>query len=378
MAIHRETFSWNPADGFTCETFPIADEAQLVIIFASGDLADAWQKPLKQIADTYSNALVVGCSSAGEILDTRVTDASIVAIALRFETTHLRGAMVKLGEQTTDEAVKELTKQLDTQGLKYTFVLSDGLAVNGSELAATLRTDLSKDVLVTGGLAGDGDRFQYTTVFYNGAILKDAIIAVGFYGDQLKIGHGSLGGWDPFGPTRTVTKSAGNVLYELDNQSALELYKRYLGTYAENLPASGLLFPLSVTMESNGHELVRTLLAVNEQDQSMTFAGSIPEGSKAKLMKANFDRLVDGAIGAAALAVESISDDASVALLISCVGRKMVLRDRIEEEVEAVREVLGDAPSIIGFYSYGELSPVAKGICELHNQTMTITTLTEI
>ncbi len=377
MTIQREIFSWNPEKGFTCEAFPIADEAQLIIVFASGDLADIWQAPLRQIADAYHNALVVGCSSAGEILDLQVSDASIVAVALRFDATETRGALVELGQRSTSEAVKELTKQLDPQGLRYTFVLSDGLAVNGSELAATLRANFPEDVVITGGLAGDGDRFQHTAVFYNGAILKDAIVAVGFYGVRLKIGHGSLGGWDPFGPTRTVTRSAGNVLYELDHQSALELYKRYLGSYADNLPASGLLFPLSITTEIEGHELVRTLLAVNEQEQSMTFAGSIPEGSKAKLMKANFDRLVDGAIGAATQTLKSMQDDASVALLISCVGRKMVLRDRIEEEVEAVREVLGNTPTIIGFYSYGELSPVVNGACELHNQTMTITTFTE-
>lgn len=377
MAIRRETFSWNPADGFTHEAFPIGD-AQLVIVFASGDLADVWQEPLKQISKAYGNALVVGCSSAGEILDLQVTDSNIVAIALRFDATEIRGALVKIVERTTSEAVKDLTKQLDTQGLRYTLVLSDGLGVNGTELAAALRANLPNDVLVTGGLAGDGDRFRYTALFYNGAIHTDAILAVGFYGDHLKVGHGSLGGWDPFGPTRTVTKSEGNVLHELDNQSALELYKRYLGSYAKNLPASGLLFPLSITTEPNGHELVRTLLAVNEKEETMTFAGSIPEGSKAKLMKANFDRLVDGAIGAATQTLESMPDIASVALLISCVGRKMVLRDRIEEEVEAVRDVLGSDPAIIGFYSYGELSPVAKSSCELHNQTMTITTFAEI
>jgi hypothetical protein len=60
------------------------------------------------------------------------------------------------------------------------------------------------------------------------------------------------------------------------------------------------------------------------------------------------------------------------------VGRRLVLRQRIEEEVEAVREVLGGAPVMTGFYSYGEISPLNPSArCALHNQTMTVTTLTE-
>ena len=377
MAIQTDTFSWNPESGFSPATLPMVDDAQLVILFASGDLADNWQVPLQQISGAYSNATVVGCSSAGEILDLRVSDASIVGIAMRFDSTKTRPALVNLNGRTTSEAVSELIPQLDREDLRYTLILSDGLAVNGSELAASFREALPGDVLLTGGLAGDGDRFQRTAVFYDGKVFSDTIIAIGFYGDQLRVGNGSLGGWDPFGPTRTVTRSRDNILYELDNQSALELYKRYLGTHAKNLPGSGLLFPLSITNDDNDCELVRTLLAVDETEQTMTFAGSIPEGSKVKLMKANFDRLVDGASAAATQTRKRLPDAADVALLISCVGRKMVLGDRIEEEVEAVRDVLGKSPVMIGFYSYGELSPVAAGSCELHNQTMTITTFTE-
>jgi len=168
-------------------------------------------------------------------------------------------------------------------------------------------------------------------------------------------------------------------LYELDGKSALELYKRYLGDHAKGLPATGLLFPLSLRTKEGEAGLVRTILSIDEEVQSMTFAGDVPEGAYARLMKANFDRLVDGAVGAAKVSYEAIgSSSPDLAILISCVGRKMVLRQRIEEEVEGVREVLGDRTILTGFYSYGEISPFTPGAkCALHNQTMTITTFSE-
>src|SRR5205085_1989348 len=177
-------------------------------------------------------------------------------------------------------------------------------------------------------------------------------------GDRLKVGYGSLGGWDPFGPERLITRSKGNILYELDGQSALALYKKYLGDYAQDLPASALLFPLSLRTNESDRGVVRTILAVNEDEQSMTFAGDVPEGAYASLMKANFERLIDGASMAAKTSYEAIgSSSPDLAILISCVGRKLVLKQRIEEEVEGVRDILGDHTVLTGFYSYGEISP---------------------
>jgi hypothetical protein len=208
---------------------------------------------------------------------------------------------------------------------------------------------------------------------------RGAVIAVGFYGERLRIGYASLGGWDPFGPERRITRSAGNVLYELDGRSALALYKLYLGDHAAKLPASGLLFPLSVRETAGAPGVVRTILAVDEETSTLTFAGDMPQGALAQLMKANFDRLIDGAVGAARTSYEAVGGSSpDLALLISCVGRKMVLKQRVEEEVEGVRDVLGERTVLAGFYSYGEISPFTPDArCELHNQTMTITTFAE-
>lgn len=378
MAITRQTFMWRPIAEFDRSPMSLSEQAQLVVLFASGNIAASLESPLQKIRDAFPAACIVGCSTAGEILDVQVNDSSIAGIAMRFEHTDIRTAFVDNHQDNLAVAVDQLVTQLHGNDLRYVMLFSEGLHIDGSALARSMQQRLGNDVIVTGGLAGDGERFSRTAVIHNDTVSSHGIVAVGFFGERLRIGHGSLGGWDPFGPTRTITRSHGNVVYELDDMSALQLYKRYLGTYAESLPATGLLFPLSIRADNENDELVRTLLAIDDDTQSMTFAGTMPQGSKVRFMKANFDRLIDGAAGAAGSAKQSLDTDPEIALLVSCVGRRMVLGDLAEEELEAVRETLDDDTTLIGFYAYGELSPLSDRGCELHNQTMTITTLAEI
>jgi hypothetical protein len=282
------------------------------------------------------------------------------------------------GPAESFEAGESLAGQLDAPDLRAVFVLSTGLGVNGSELVRGVNSSLGADVLVTGGLAGDGSRFARTWVLgWSGPELGLAT-AIGLYGDRIHVGHGCKGGWDIFGPERRVTRSKGNVLYELDGKPALELYKRYLGEMATGLPATGLRFPLALreTPDSD-KQLVRTILAVDESDQSMTFAGDIPQGWMAQLMRADFNRLITGAEDAARMAGSGDGTGDVLAIAVSCVGRRMVLGEAAEEEVEATLEMLPEGTRQVGFYSYGELSPYAAGSCDLHNQTMTLTTLQE-
>jgi len=300
--------------------------------------------------------------------------------AVNFEYSHIKGARVALSKSMDSfKAGGLLAGALEKDGLVHVLVLSDGINVNGSALVKGLTGYLPENVTVTGGLAGDGERFRETLVFWDSAPEKDTIAALGFYGSRLKAGCGSLGGWDPFGPERLITRSNGNILYEFDGKSALELYKKYLDEHAKGLPATGLLFPLSIRTKAGENAVVRTILSINEDEQSMTFAGDIPEGAYARLMKANFDRLIDGAVGAAKTSHEALgSFSPDIAILISCVGRKMILKQRTEEEIEGVRDILGERTVLTGFYSYGEIAPFTPGgKCELHNQTMTITALSE-
>ncbi len=354
-------------------------EAQLVIVFAVPTLlreSQTWTR----LHRFWPQAMVVAGSTAGEIYGARVHDDTLTATAITFERTTVRCARIDLTEtKSSVEAGRELAEQLLAPDLAHVFVLSDGLKVNGSELVSGLTTRLPSRVAVTGGLCGDGSRFERTYVCLDEFTERESVVGLGFYGSHLRVGYGSLGGWDPFGPERKVTRSAGNVLYELDGSPALDLYEQYLGEHAAGLPASGLLFPLTVRQNRDEPGVVRTILAVSREDRSLTFAGDVPTGHFARLMRANFDRLLDGASGAAQTSYEAIgSSTPDLAILISCVGRKLVLKQRVEEEVEAVQRVLGQRTKLTGFYSYGEISPFSPAArCELHNQTMTITTFSE-
>lgn len=352
--------------------------AGLVLFFGGRALLED-ATTFQQIQQRHPAAIIMGCSTAGEICGTRVSDDTLVATAVEFDHTRLQLVTTTVGDAADSRAAgQRLAESLDKPDLVHVFVLSDGLHVNGTELVTGLRAGLPPGVVSTGGLSGDGARFGHTLVSANAPAVEKQIAALGFYGDRLRVGFGSLGGWDPFGPERLITRSRGNVLYELDGESALKLYRKYLGRHATGLPATGLLFPLALRVAKHSPPVVRTILGVNEEEQSLIFAGDMPEGAHARLMKANFERLIDGAIGAARISERVPGSSPQLAILISCFGRKLVLKQRIEEEVEGVRDVLGVDTALAGFYSYGEISPhTPNADCELHNQTMTITTLSE-
>lgn len=355
------------------------DNINVVLCFGSKQLLND-QSLISDISTAFPKANIAYCSTAGEIYDDQVLDNSISAVAIQFDHTQVLSNSISIDHYSDSfDAGKNLVSSFDTEDLRFIFVLSDGSKVNGSELVKGMNDIIGDKIPITGGLAGDGPYFESTLVGLNEQPASGKIIALAFYGDKLKVSHSSMGGWEPFGLERIVTKSSSNELFEIDGKNALALYKDYLGKYIEDLPGSALLFPLSVKLNDIENSLVRTILSINTKDQSMLFAGDIPEGSKVRFMKANFDRLIDAASHAANISLTDFNNiNPELAILVSCVGRKIILTDRIDEEVEAIKEVLGNKTIITGFYSYGEISPLVRGSsCVLHNQTMTITCLSE-
>ncbi len=366
--------------GSTPDSLPTAlDDGSrvLVLMFGPSNLLDS-PGDLRPILEAYPQATVLGCSTAGEIVGSEIRDNSVTGAIVSFESTTLKLATAQITKMEDSYAAgSTIAQALREPALRGVFVLSDGLQVNGSELVRGINAVLPQSVVVTGGLAGDGDRFKRTWVLKDRTPVSGYVTALGLYGAKVRVGHGSNGGWDIFGPERIVTRSQNNVLYELDGKPALQLYKEYLGERATGLPATGLLFPLSLRAHHDDpNRLVRTILAVDESNQSMTFAGNIPQGHLAQLMQANFDRLIDGA-SQAAQSSKLRGGDNSLAVAISCVGRRLILGERAEEETEATQDLLPKGTKQIGFYSYGEISPLASGNCDLLNQTMTLTTISE-
>jgi hypothetical protein len=372
-SVWSESSGWTHEDGGATE-----GDVDLVLVF--GSTAPMIESRLPEIRRRHPNAYVCGSSTAGEIVGKEVRDDSVVVTAIELERSQLHAAEVTI-EKVDDSlaAGRQLAEAIPHAGLVHTFVLSDGLGVNGTDLVRGLGSALPAGVATTGGRSGDGERFGHTYVCAGDSVAERRSVVVGFYGERLRVGYSAMGGWDPFGPERRITRAARNVLYELDGRSALELYKRYLGEHAKNLPASGLLFPLTVRDPITGESVTRAVVGIDEGAQSMVFAGDVPEGSFVRLMHANFDRLVDGACAAGRASQQMLGVRAELGILISCIGRKQLLKQRVEEEVEGVIEALDPHTHTTGFYAYGELSPAAPGApCTLQNQSMSVTLFSEI
>jgi len=372
--MKTEQLRWTEEHGWGTETV-LAGEADVVLVFADhAYFYDA--RCYADLAGRFPNARIVGCSSAGSIAGVELVDQAVLATAVVFEHGRVRLVWRDLEPgQTEYDVGKDLMHELAAADLRHAFVLSDGLQVNGSTLADGLN---QAGISVTGGLAGDGDRFVRTGVMADGPTRSGRIAALGFYGD-VAVRSGCFAGWQEFGAVRQVTESRGNVVYQIDGEPALALYKRYLGELADELPYSGLRFPLSIQADEQDTPLIRTLLAVDEQANSLTFAGDVPQGYLCKLMQTGLEKLIDSAgMAAAATLVEGQAEQQSLCLMVSCVGRRLVMGQLTEDELDIVQETLGDHATLAGFYSYGELAPfVGLMQCELHNQTMTLTTIYE-
>jgi len=360
-------------------TNDLKNKAQFVLVFGTKELL-LEKRIYDELRDLYPSAYFIGGTTSGEIYKNIAVENTLSATAVYMEKSEIRFACAAIENDNCFEAAAELATKFEDKDLKHVFIISEGINVNGSEIVEGLTKHLPTDVTLSGGLTGDGNHFKETFVIANDYPKKNCIAAIAFYGENLKFGYGSMGGWSPFGIERVITKSKNNILYELDGKPALDLYKKYLGEFSEGLPATGLHFPLTVRSKDYSHTFVRTILGIDEQQNSLIFAGDVPEGHYARLMRANCDDLIDGSLQAAQISLDSIGGKSvNLAILVSCVGRKLVLNQMVSEEIDAARRILGNETIFTGFYSYGEISPLNREtICELHNQTMTITLIAEV
>lgn len=363
---------WDP-----CPSEVDGRNVDLALVFWSDTDEETVAASVRALRSRCPRAIILGCSTGGIIAGRSFLENTVCATLVSFSRTRLKSAVAHLRDHADVRSLsRALADAIFAPGLTHVFVLSDGLAINGCALASGLAEFLPPTVKTTGGLAADGERFEHTSILHDTQILSAGVACLGFYGEDLEIGQGCRGGWVPFGPERLVTESHDNVLLELDGESALELYERYLGKHAKNLPASGHLFPLHLREAGTSNWVVRTILGLDRRKKVLFFGGDIPRGATVRLMRGNMDNLLDGAQEAASNA--QLAGEGALAILVSCVGRKMLLKQFVEEEIETVALNLGPGTTLTGFYSYGEIACDDTGeSCCLHNQTMTITVLRE-
>jgi len=352
--------------------------ADIIFIFGDRDIikkSDIYTK-LKIL---YPKADIVGCSSSGNILGDSISSAQVVATAISFDKGKVEISVEDFSDTDNQyKASHRLVENLPKENLKHIFILSDGLNMNGSFLVQGANQAVNSTIPITGGLAGDGTLFKETCVIANDIASQKRMVAVGFYGDSFHISSGCYAGWEEFGIYRRITKSINNIVYEIDGQPALDLYKKYLGEYAQNLSANGLRFPFNVKKENDDYAVIRSVLSVDEENKALIFAGDVPQGSYARLMKSDIDGLIDGS-EMAARRIEQTNNKTALGLVVSCIGRRVILNQLSDEELESIGDILGDTVQLTGFYSYGELAPYSDEIlsCQLHNQTMTLTVIYE-
>lgn len=378
--MRSEQIRWIPRFGWQLETcqLPVADKVQLVLLFGDVEyICDPAR--FAELRNRYAHALIVGCSSMGTILEKRLYDDTLVATAIQFDTTTVR--LVSRSDLRTADATREAAAEIVAdlqdadQGLFHVFMFADGFLsgaaiVNGVQSAGR--------VPVTGGQAGDyynRERDLRTAVCANNPGESRQIVGLGFYGRDTSVYYGSATGWEPFGIERTITRAENNTVFEIDGEPALDLYRRYLGEHAGQLPMISLQYPLGL-LNQRGDYTVRSVRNVNTADRSLVFAGDIPVGTKVRFMKTEVDNLIRAS---SKTANEShLKETTDLVFVVSCAGRRFVMNRLTEEELEAIDGAVGAGAIISGFYSFAELAPSSRvNPCDLHNQTITLTMFRE-
>lgn len=360
---------------------PDVDSPQtLVLVFSEPD-SKRYRYVLDELQKKYPSSVMAGCSTIAGIFNEHLLENALVVGIIHFQTTRLALFTTEVhGKEDSLRAGKQLANNLNAPDLKGILILTDGLNTQGSDLIRGMTSVINQqEVTIVGGLASDNMQFKATWILCNGVPASHMACGVGFYGKNLVFASCAQDGFKPFGPERLITRAENNILYEIDDRPALQLYKEYLGDHSQHLPASAMHFPLAIWDKDKTHYVVRTVVTVDEANNSLGFIADIQAGYQTQLMYGSFDNLVDGAETAARNLANKLPPDTPVlALTISCSGRKLVMADDTVQELEATLGSLPPGSKQLGFYSYGELAPTAAGgQCSLHNETMTLTVLYE-
>lgn len=356
----------------------ITENNNLIFLYLDRFLIDEYPNIISDVRSQFPNSSVVTQTTCGNIKNNATITDEPIANLIHFEKSSFKP--IKYSINIEDDLFllgKKIVNDLASDDLKHILILSVGNDFNTSAIIDGVNEALENqnNITISGGIAGDDNRFEKTLVGLNDVVDDHCVVGIGLYGEHLNVKTSSIGGWKAFGPKRLVTKSNQNVLFEIDYQPAVDLYKKYLGEeYANQLPEAALLFPLELSRKDEDVSLVRTIISLDDDNNSMTFAGDIPEGSSIRLMRTNTDEI----ILAAGRSIDKVySDDIEAVFIVSCAGRRWILNSRTDEELDEIKDRLPEETPIFGFYSYGEISMYGVTTCEVFNQTMTITALSE-
>lgn len=357
----------------------------LTIIFAS--VIFNQEEMLKGVLSVVGDSPLVGCSGAGEITTEGPEKKSLVVLVLASDslraTIGLGEAISRDARKAGQQAAREASK---AGGERHIFMMMpDGLKGNGADIVRGVQEILGTSFPIVGGSAGDDFLFQQTYQYYNDQVLSDAVTGV-LFGGPITCAFGARHGWRTLGKHRLVTRAKANVIYEIDDEPAVQIYEEYFGKGVEELSQEPLarmaiLYPLGMSVPGEEEYLLRNALRV-ERDGSLVCVAEVPEGSEVRLMMGSRKNCIEAARAAAQQALDSLGEaKVELAIVFSSISRYKLLGRRDSFEIDAIREVLGGDVPLVGFYTYGEQAPLRAemnvGQSYFHNETIVILAIGE-
>lgn len=324
------------------------------------------QQILDTLAERWPGLPLVGCTTDGELSSQMgFQEDSISLMLFSSEKIDFQVTVARDLSQGMEASIAQALAEVP-QDTHLCFALPESLTVSGASVVRSLQNQLGPGVTLFGGSAADQWSFERTHQFFGQEILEDSAPLLLFCGD-LHVSSGISSGWSPMGEGGTVTRSQGNQVFEINHHSALSFYRTYLGDHITITQE----YPLGVFEEPGSDQYyMRAPMSYDAQDQSITFAGDVPEGSRVFITEAARGGILSACEESITTAHQNFQGDPQAALVISCAARKQVLGTRTRQEHEALKRLIRADLPVLGFYSYGEIAPLPGGArAQFHNET---------
>ncbi len=323
-----------------------------------------------------ANVQIAGCSSFAEINSEEGLDQSVTAMGI----TGLSCTTLKVDSMMPDsrQAGRSIGAQAKELEASLLITFPDGMQGNTAEYIRGIQDILGAEFPIVGGVAAEHLAFQRTNEFYNREVLTGGAVAVAIRG-AVTLGTSARSGFQPVGGLRTITKVEGqHLILELDGQPALRIYKDFLGDTPANPQMVGIQFPLLLVFDVAGSHMtsddrvhvVRVVRSLDEEKGGLLLGGEVAVGMQVHLTRTVKDDLLRGAVEAVEEACKKVPRP-DVAFIFGCAGRKLLLGPHYQQEMAGAFARLGREVPKVGFYTYGELSPV-HNVTIYHDETFTI------
>ncbi len=359
------------------------ERIDLVIVFSTIDFTQP--NTIQTISDTLIGVPIIGCSGAAIITNKGILPNGLCIMLLNFpKTAYFNTAIVdSISSKTALNSGKELGEKL-LQGFPKMkrdlgLIFSDGLIKDTSNLFYGLQEKLGTSFPLIGASASDKLQFLKTHLYFNDKLYIDAVCGI-IFGGKLNFGWGIKHGWKPLGKPRQVTKSYANIIYEIDNSPAANVYEEYLACnlreIKNELNRISTFYPIGIELQGEEEHLLRNLHSVDSEG-ALIFQGNVPEGSRIRLMIGTKESCLTAARQALNEAKNGLfGKKIGFAFIFDSVSRYILLGRSANKELEIIKEEIGSNTPIMGVYTYGEQAPLKAinyhGKTYLHNQTFSI------